>query len=92
MGLAYDQLTTRGVGYIEQGWVTREEYGDFKKYYYDPYKALGGNGVADRIMEEVSGLPLMSHSRYAEIFRNREEGWVNNVRVISRDSQEAPTE
>lgn len=84
MGLAYIQLTTLGLQYIDRGSVTKDEYEDYRKYFYEPYKALGGNGVAERIMRDVSNLPFRPHDGHAEIFRNREEGWVNNVRVVRR--------
>lgn len=91
MGLAYDQLTTLGVKYIERGWVTKDEFEEYRKYFFEPYKALGGNGVAERIMAEVEILPLTSHNKYAGIFRNRQnERFINNVRVVSRPEQEAP--
>jgi hypothetical protein len=69
MGLAYDKLMTVGVSYIERGWITKDEYEDYRKYLYDPYKALGGNGVAERIMEEVSKLPIRSYDRYAQLIK-----------------------
>jgi hypothetical protein len=94
MGMAYETITTLGLAYIERGWVTKDEYEELKKYFFDPYEALGGNGVAKRIMDEVSRLPFRSHSRYSEIFRNREssEGWVNNVRVVAREEANTTSE
>lgn len=65
MGLAYDKIVHMGMGYIERGWITKDEYEDYRKYLYDPYKSLGGNGVTERIMAEVSNLPLMSRAKYA---------------------------
>lgn len=62
MGLAYDKITHLGMIYIERGWISKDEFEDFRKYLYEPYKDLQGNGVAERIMAEVSRLPLMSHS------------------------------
>jgi hypothetical protein len=92
MGMAYDTITTLGIAYIERGWVTKDEYEELRKYFFEPYRALGGNGVAERVMNEVSRLPFRSHSRYSEIFRNREnEGWVNNVRVITREEHDTPS-
>jgi hypothetical protein len=88
MGLAYDRITTLGIHYIERGWVTRDELEELDKYFFRPYKALGGNGVAERIMMQVNTLPLSSHSRYAEIFRNQERV-IPNVRVVSPGQQEA---
>lgn len=67
MGLAYDKLTTNGLTFIERGWVTKDEFEDYQKYLYEPYRELGGNGVAERIMLEVSQLPLKPKSKYADI-------------------------
>jgi hypothetical protein len=91
MGLAYDKITTSGVEHIERGWVTRDELEELHNYYYGPYKDLGGNGVAERIMTEVRGLPIRSHSKYASIFQHQNEGFVNNVRVITpNEAQDTP--
>lgn len=93
MGLAYDQLTRLGIQYIERGSITKDEYEDYRKYFFDPYKALGGNGVAERIMREVSQLPFRSHSIHAGIFRNIEpERTIPNVRVVTRTAPEAPAQ
>ncbi len=70
MGLAYDKLVTLGLQYIEQGSITRDEMEDFREY-LEAYKALGGNGVAERISEEVMRLPLRNHNRYSAINRSR---------------------
>lgn len=83
MGLAYIQITTLGLHYIDRGSITKDEYEDFEKYFYKPYRELGGNGVAQRIMRDVTNLPFQPHIGHAEIFRNSEEGWLNNVRVVS---------
>jgi hypothetical protein len=94
MGLAYSQITKLGVSYIERGYITQDEYEEYLKYYFEPYKALGGNGVAERIATEVSTLPIRSDSAYSDLFRNRaRERFINNVRVVSRPvQQEAPAE
>lgn len=60
MGLAYDKITNRGMDYIQRGWISKDEFEDFQKYLYEPYKDFGGNGVAERIMDEVRRLPLRS--------------------------------
>ena len=67
MGLAYDKIIAMGMGYIERGWITRDEYEDYRRYLYEPYKALGGNGVTERVAAEVSNLPLRSRAKYAEL-------------------------
>jgi len=93
MGLAYDQISTLGVGYIKRGWITRDEYDDFLRYFYGPYKTLGGNGVAERIMNEVSRLPLRTYSPYAELvdnLRNNEEPTNVRLRVTPAPAAAGP--
>lgn len=68
MGLAYDKLVTLGLQYIEHGTITKDELEDFRVY-LSAYKALGGNGVAERIAEDVMHLPLRNPNRYIEIAR-----------------------
>jgi len=58
MGLAYDKIITVGMGYIHRGWVSKDEYEEYLKYLVEPYKEMGGNGVADRIATDVRTLPL----------------------------------
>jgi hypothetical protein len=81
MGIAYDKITSYGVAYIERGWVTKDEYEELRKYYYEPYKALGGNGVAERVMNEVYRLPFSAQNKYAGILPESER-FINNVRVV----------
>lgn len=73
LGLAYDKIIQQGMSYIEQGWITKDEYEEFRKNLYEPYKACGGNGVGDRVMEEVSRLQLRSPAKYVEIVRPGEQ-------------------
>ena len=57
-GLAHDRICTLGSEYIEQGYVTSDQYQNIHDYLYEPYRKLGGNGSAKKIMEEVSALPI----------------------------------
>ena len=58
MGLAYDKIVSVGIAFIERGWVSKDEYEEYQKYLVEPYKAMGGNGVAERIATEVGRLPF----------------------------------
>lgn len=89
MGLAYIELTTLGDHFIKRGYNTRVEYEDLRKYFYEPYRALGGNGVAERVMAQVDALPFISNSQYAEVaqVRNREGEYAHNGRVITRPEE-----
>lgn len=59
MGLAHDKIMVNGMRAIRRGYIETEEYEDIRKYLYDPYIKLGGNGIVERVMNEVSRLPLI---------------------------------
>lgn len=87
MGIAYDKITSYGLAYLERGWVTMDEYEELQKYYYEPYKDLGGNGTAEQIMDQVRRLPFRHSSKYAGVLPV-EERFINNVRVVASPSAE----
>lgn len=58
IGLGHDRIITLGMFYIERGWITEDEYENLHDYLYKPYKELGGNGSAEKIMKEVAKLDL----------------------------------
>lgn len=58
MGLAHDRIVELGMKYIERGSITRDEYENLYDYLYLPYKELGGNGSAERVMDVVKQLRI----------------------------------
>ncbi len=64
--LAYTELMRQGLIYIERGWISRDELEEYEEGLYGPYKAFGGNGVAERIRGDVVRLPIQSYKRYSE--------------------------
>ena len=58
IGLGHDRIMYLGMHYIKQGWISSEEYENLSKYLFEPYRALGGNGSAERIMKEVDKLTI----------------------------------
>lgn len=58
MGLAHDRIVELGMKYIERGTITRDEYENLYDYLYLPYKELGGNGSAERVMDAVKQLRI----------------------------------
>lgn len=58
LGLAHDRLMWLCMKYIERGYITNEEYENLYNYLYLPYIEMGGNGVVQRLMEEVKKLPI----------------------------------
>lgn len=65
LGLGHDRIIVLAMGYIERGWITQDEYEDLNKYLYNPYREMGGNGTAERLMAEVKKLPI-HHISYAQ--------------------------
>lgn len=58
LGLACDRIITLGMKYIERGMITTDELENIDKHLYKPYAELGGNGLAERIMNDVRKLPI----------------------------------
>ena len=57
-GLGHDRIIYLGSCYIKQGYITKDDYENLHDYLYIPYKMLGGNGTAEKIMKEVEKLPI----------------------------------
>jgi len=58
IGLGHDRIMCLGMTYIERGYITNDEYENLNNYLYEPYRKMGGNGSAERIMNEVKQLPI----------------------------------
>lgn len=57
-GLGHDRICYLGAMYIERGYLSKDEYENLVDYLYKPYKDLGGNGTAEKIVEDVKRLPI----------------------------------
>ena len=53
LGLGHDRIVFLCMKYVEKGEITQGEYENLNKYLYEPYKKMGGNGTAERLMQEV---------------------------------------
>lgn len=60
LGLAHDRILYLGSEYLKRDpkYITMQEYENLHDYLYIPYEALGGNGSAKRIMNEIEKLPV----------------------------------
>ena len=58
MGLGFSEIERKAKMYIEKGSISTDEYQDFVKYLYAPYKDMGGDGTASKLMSEVDKLPI----------------------------------
>lgn len=59
LGLGHDRIMYLGMKYVEKGEITQGEYENLNKYLYEPYKKMGGNGTAERLMQEVNRLKMV---------------------------------
>lgn len=57
MGLAYSEIVRRCEHCIARGYVDIDEYNELNRYLFEPYKEMGGNGTAQKLMDEVRCLP-----------------------------------
>lgn len=55
--LLYDRIKYLGTKYIEQGYITNDEYEDLVRMHDVYHNALDGNGFLDDIMNQVRRLP-----------------------------------
>ena len=58
MGLGHDRIVFLGSEYVKRGYITKDEYENLHEYLYKPYLELGGNGTAQKIMNEVEKLDM----------------------------------
>ena len=58
LGIGYRSICELCGLYINRGYISRDEYSDLKKYLYEPYREMGGNGTCERMMQEVDKLPI----------------------------------
>lgn len=65
-GLGHDRIYYLGACYIKQGYITKDDYENLHDYLFVPYKKLGGNGTAEKIMKEVERLPLLKEGELHE--------------------------
>lgn len=59
LGLGHDRIIQLCKYHIEQGYITPDDFENLYDYLYLPYEAMGGNGSAKRLMEEVKKLPTV---------------------------------
>ena len=62
VGLAHVRIIELALCYIERGWITHEEYETLNDFLYLPYRKIGANGSASRLMEIVQKLPTVTET------------------------------
>lgn len=66
LGLAHDRIIWLCEKYIDRGYISTEEFENLHDYLYIPYKEMGGNGSAERLMNIVKTLPIKNPSHVME--------------------------
>lgn len=67
LGLGHDRIVHLGMVYLTRvgddgkPYITQDEYENLIDYLYKPYKEMGGNGSAERIIDEIKKLPIKSN-------------------------------
>lgn len=72
LGLGHDLIVNLGMSYIDRGYITKDEYEDLITYLYQPYKELGGNGMAELVIAKVKELPIHQISRFDNLSSNNQ--------------------
>lgn len=57
LGIAYDKIIWQCQKYISQGYIPVDAFDELNRYLFEPYKAMGGDGTAEKLMNEVKQLP-----------------------------------
>lgn len=58
LGLGHDRICKLAQDYIDRGYITRDEYENLVDYLFIPYKLLGGNGTAEKMIKEINKLDV----------------------------------
>lgn len=58
LGLGHDRIIFLEKKYIKRGYITPDEYENLHDYLYVPYRKMGGNGTAEKLMKIVDTLPM----------------------------------
>ena len=56
LGLLHEQLVTKCEFYLKEGWIPLQDYEDLRKYIFEPYRDLGGNGTGEAMFNKVTSL------------------------------------
>ena len=57
MGIAYRNIIAQCEKYIKRGYIEPDEFNELYRYLFEPYSNMGGNGTAQKMMNEVRQLP-----------------------------------
>jgi hypothetical protein len=73
LGLGHDRIIFLCKAYIEQGYISVDDYENLHEYLFLPYVEMGGNGTAARLMKDVENLPTVPNKKPARKGGSHEE-------------------
>ena len=59
--LLHDRIYSECEKQLQQDFIRRDDYENLQ-YLYKPYRALGGNGTCERLMNEIDKIPIKGES------------------------------
>lgn len=65
IGIAQHLIVKESHRLLEQGHMTTDDYRNLRKGLYEPYKQIGGNGLAEKMVNDVEKLPI--HQRRNDV-------------------------
>ena len=61
LGILHQELKRECKKYIDRGEIHINEYEELRKYIWEPYKGLGGNGTGEELMDAVTDILKGGH-------------------------------
>lgn len=58
LGIAFKEIVESCEHHLNAGYINHDEYKELNHYLFEPYREMGGNGTADRLIKEVEKLPI----------------------------------
>lgn len=66
LGLAYSEIIQRSEMYLTRGYISADEFNELNRYLYEPYREMGGNGTAEKLIEDVKHLPTNKEDKHGD--------------------------
>lgn len=63
IAMGQDRIVHLGMKYIERGWISKDEYDDYVKNLCEPYFEVGGNGLGEKVYNEVKLLKIYTRGK-----------------------------
>lgn len=72
-GVSHTLLIRQCMAYVRRGAISNSEFIELSRMLYEPYKAVGGNGSAERAFDMIRNLPISNNSMLDDIEQERNQ-------------------